>query len=110
MKTILLLEHDVNLRETLVHFLHTAGDFNVIPVGSVKDAENIVRTHHIHIALLNCWYEPVTKLIELTKKIWSTKVVCMSTEINFKKSKLEYTADHLLSMPFSIDEFLNALM
>lgn len=105
MKNILVIEPDANLRENITIFLNEIGGYNIKSVSSQEEGFKVIRSTFVHTLILNCWNQKVDEIISLTKKLWGTKVICMTTKSQHDHSE----ADYWLSMPFSIDDFFNAL-
>ena len=50
---LLLVEDDADLRETLVEQLELSGDFDVLPVGTAREAQDAVKRHRIELVIMD---------------------------------------------------------
>jgi two-component system OmpR family response regulator len=104
--TILLLEDDADLRETLTDGLSGAG-YHVFPVSSVSEAYNHALLDQTHIAVLDLVLEhgqstPVLMYIQRHPTYRHIKTIVMSGYDYAPRSADIFGADRFLKKPFKV--------
>lgn len=112
-KTILIVEDDEGILETLCYILEDSG-FHIIQADDGEEFIEKINKNNVDLILLDYWVPQlnggdIIKKLRAKKKTKQTPIIVISASQHIKDEALRLGANDFIPKPFDIDQLVNTV-